>query len=60
MTREEQIARIIDPLTFELIEHYNSLMDGSEEKTFRGYPQLNEYRDLALSKAREILALMEG
>lgn len=61
MNTVEKIARIIDPETFDLIEHYNGLETcagpGSEESTFRAYPQLKEARDLAFKKAGEIAML---
>jgi hypothetical protein len=59
MNRRDEVARIIDPETFDLIEHYNALPCGSgEESTFRAYPQLKERRDTAYAKADAILALI--
>lgn len=63
-TREE-IARAIDPQTFDLIEHYNGIDnkpkgEAPEVSTFRAYPSLRENRDLAFAKADAIRALFRG
>ncbi len=61
----EDIARIIDPSTFDLIAHYTGIdrLDGlspseREPDVFKGYPQLKELRALALAKADAILAAL--
>lgn len=68
-TEREAIARIVDPQTFDLIEHYNGLsykdaenmtLEQREAATFKAYPQLLERRDEALAKADAILARPPG
>jgi hypothetical protein len=55
----ERVARIISPQTFELIEHYDGLLQSKPGDAFKAYPSLRTQRDEALAKADAILALQQ-
>lgn len=61
---KEAVARVIDPGTFELIDHYTGIErfddltpEQREPGVFKGYPSLEANRSVARSKAEAILSI---